>query len=292
MKGGLGILLLGWLMGCRITSAPMERRPFHDGSSGKGPSLLVLGDSISTGVLAVTQLGHTPAPRYSSEFPRWLFGGISRASLHDHFSDMTRSFAATDQLWGLRAAIARKASLPDATHIPVQIQAQFGWKIGDIQQALKKNMASPPQYISLLAGANNFCEGRDPSKFQATYEAVLNQLHNLYPNATVLVGYLPNILSLKAHEHTYSLVLSCKKFQRAFCPALFQPGTSQAFLAFNQAIETAVAKTHIQYPDFVVRTADHLRELPLPEENVAFDCFHPSEAGQRAFATTFVEALP
>src|SRR3989338_3843190 len=94
------ILLL--FFGCRISTTRLARPAFNDGHDGEGPSLAVIGDSISTGVLSDTYFGQSLSISYTTELVRWLFAGYNPVAFQDRFSNLTKSFAATDEEWGLR----------------------------------------------------------------------------------------------------------------------------------------------------------------------------------------------
>ncbi len=296
MRMWLGLFLL---LGCRISSARLERRDFNDGHGGAGPGLAVIGDSISTGVLSDTHFGQSLPLPYTTELLRALFTGFNPVAFQDQFSDLTKSFAATDEDWGLRGYIATKEGFDHASSIPVYMGAKFGGRLVNVSGMLDRlqtqyNQAGKvPEYVSVLVGANDFCESRGPEDFEGEYVSVLGAIMQVHPHATLLVGYIPDVPSLAQHQHRYGPFFSCRTTRRVFCPPLFleENAGSARLAAFNAAIERACEKA-VQKNGFAGRL-ELVRgtQFPLEESDLAFDCFHPSERLQRKLATAMGEGL-
>ncbi len=291
-------LCLFLLIGCRITAPQLEQQDFNDGSGGEGPSLAVIGDSISTGVLSDTRFGRSLSPAYTTEFFRLLLQGFNPKAFQERFSNLTHSFAATDEDWGLRGLIAKKHGFAHATSIPVHIGAKFGGRLINVRGMLKQLQDSyrregkVAEYVSVLLGANDFCENQSPAAFEQTYVEALKAILTLHPRSTVLVGLIPDVASLVQHQHRYSPFFSCNTTRRFFCPPLLGEENAGAarLQAFNVAIEQAcqVVSPHFQS---TLRLVKGTGQFALEESDLAFDCFHPSKQMQQKLAEKMGAAL-
>ena len=287
------------LFGCRVSESRLERQPFQDGQDGPGPSLAVIGDSISTGVLSDTYFGQSLSIAYTTELLRWLFTGFDPIGFQDQFSNLTKSFAATDQDWGLRGYIAKKHGFAHATSIPVYMAAKFGGRLVNVGGMLSRledlyaKIGKVPEYVSFLIGANDFCESKGPDDFEEGYTQVLEAIMEVHPHSTLIIGYVPDVPSLAFHQHRYGPFFSCRTTRQVYCPPLLKEENAGAsrLQAFNAAIERA-SQTAVQHNGFqgIVRLARGT-DFSLEASDLAFDCFHPSEQGQQKFAAAMGEAV-
>jgi lysophospholipase L1-like esterase len=242
MKIWLSLFLL---VSCRVSTTRLERHTFNSGERGEGPSLAVIGDSISTGVLSDTYFGQSLSLPYTTEVVRWLFAGFNPIAFQDQFSNLTKSFAATDEEWGLRGYIARKHGFAHAASVPVYMGAKFGGRLLNVSGMLQQlqdqydQKGKVPEYVSFLVGANDFCESRGPDEFETQYTSVLGAVLQLHPESTVIVGFIPDVSSLARHQHRYGPFFSCRTTRQVFCPPLSKEENAGAsrLQAFNAAIE-------------------------------------------------------
>ncbi|MDQ3230466.1 MAG: GDSL-type esterase/lipase family protein, partial [Pseudobdellovibrionaceae bacterium] len=180
--------------------------------SGRPISMGLIGDSISTGVLADTQLGGSLSESIKSDIIKHVIGGNYDAGLFQkRFSRPDLAAATTDQPWGYRASLAAKHGI-DVSQVKVFSAARFGGRYAHVQSEInllqdlyaRENAGQKPDYVTVLLGGNDFCKGRSVEEFATEAESALKLVLSSHPDSRVLFSLVPPLWKLRNHKHTYS----------------------------------------------------------------------------------------
>jgi len=305
---GLTSLLL---FSCGLTQkndskAPNEEQAFTQGEL--PASISIIGDSISTGVLAETKFGTMPEQSFFRQVMQVWLQGTDDLNPEEEFSRPDLAAATTTAEFGLRAAIAKLEGL-DVQQVEYFSVAQFGAKTTDIdsmlgqlneayQNAERQDYHS--QFVLFMLGANDFCANLDPLEFRINFEDALTKTVQRHQNSTILVAYLPPIYQLPSFEYEYGLkifdsdqldLVTCRDFQENSCQPIFTEDAASRYQAFNDAIREIVAS--YKHADSANRllTTEAMLTWELTEEELSVDCFHPSAQGQVRIGEFFHEAI-
>lgn len=283
---------------CRVNTSAQKKggEVFDTGHNGKGPALAVIGDSISSGVLASTRLGHDIDRQLLNRLTRFYFGPAHQLEkFAGEFSELSLSATTTDRNWGLRAAIARQYKTV-AKEIPVFTAFKWGGKLEHMDGYLDylkeeyRKRGAPANYVMFSVGGNDFCAGKNPEDFAKQYDKKLGQALDLHPKATVLVALLPRFSDITKYEHQYSRALSCEKFRKYYCKVVYFPDAHERSHAFNDVIRRIIYKKRLTYPGRLF-LASKVDQLYISHDDLSFDCFHLSLSGQKKLAEIFTQTL-
>lgn len=143
-----------------------------------------------------------------------------------------------------------------------------GARVEDIRRALELvlDAGAEPHLVTLWTGANDLIAGSDPGEFEEDLEKILESLEE-ETDAFVVIADLPDLTRIPRFVAEPSGTVTRERVD-----------------AFNAAIRR-------QAEDFDVPVAK-LSEVPLTSELTSdVDGFHPSDAGHRAIAETFLSLI-
>ncbi|MFW7379254.1 MAG: SGNH/GDSL hydrolase family protein [Oligoflexus sp.] len=267
----------------------------------------VIGDSISTGVLAETQFAKTPDRNLFVKIIRfWLEDG-DEANLEAEFSRPDLAAATTTEDYGFRTTVANIEGMK-VEDVEYFSAAKFGGKTSDIdsmlenlsQQQAASSQEGGSSYVLFMLGANDFCADRTQEEFSQSLQAALRKTVDRYRQSTILVAYLPPVHQLSQFDHEYTArlpgggdygVVSCRDFQKNSCQAIFADNAEERYQQFNEAIRQGVATVKEENENLQMMTAESMLTWDLKDTELAADCFHPSSAGQRRIGGFFQEDL-
>lgn len=273
--------------------------------------LVVLGDSVASGMFADTTLGAGLSDGQAKNF----------AELYQ----LSQEFPPESEDFYLRAQAV--AAAPEYTafagsqesSFSTRLASRFGDRIGlrsyAISGATAASLASqttelakreaagwkPATFIVLHVGANDFCAKTPLPEFRAAWSARLREIAATEPQALImatLVADVPQILTLADQDavHAGGIDARCSDVRKTLelCAgrADVVPGASAETIAAAQA-ELAAMNAGIQEELAGIRAADaHPGRFAvasygfptLTPDLLAVDCFHPSAAGQKAIA--------
>lgn len=272
------------------TSSEFELQP-----GGSGQTLVVFGDSISTGVLAETTLGEQP----SQDFLRQLIeaassGNFSQDSLQKDFSRPQVAAATTAEDYGVAAAIAAKEGIK-TEEIRILSAAKFGGRLKDVasmRDGLTSSVGDDAvEHVFFMLGSNDFCADSTVEKFSEELRSSLESLSTTFPDAQFIVGYLPPIAQLAQYEYDYGPsiggaqvpITSCEEFRNNTCGRLYTENAAEVVTSFNDSIRT-VAQDVLADRAFL---AEKIINWQIQENELAFDCFHPNRNGQTTLGGFF-----
>lgn len=282
---------------CRI---PIQQKstkfPFDDGREGKGPALAVIGDSLSSGVLASTTLGQTPDRMLFNRLSRFIFGPYHDLEhIQGEFSELAHSATATDQSWGIRAQIAKHHGL-ETKDIPLYYSAQWGGRLMHVDKYLKhleanyRERGKPAEYVVFLIGGNDYCRDVKEEIFDVQYDLKFKRILALHPESTIIVTLLPPITDIIKFNHIYSGVNSCEKFRIQYCKPIFESYGPQRVVHYNESMLRAVNKYRKVFKGKIV-LASLFESAILERDDFSFDCFHLSLKGQKKFGEMYENAF-
>ncbi|MBI2601446.1 MAG: SGNH/GDSL hydrolase family protein [Deltaproteobacteria bacterium] len=282
---------------CRV---PIKQTPekfaFDDGRSGTGPALAVIGDSLSSGVLASTTLGEVPDRMLFNRFSRFIFGAYHDLEhIQGEFSELAHSATATDQSWGIRAQIAKRHGL-ETKDIPLYFSAQWGGRLLHVDKYLKhletnyEARGKAAEYVVFLIGGNDYCRDIKEDIFDKQYDLKLNKILALHPQSTVMVTLLPQLTDIVKYNHIYSSVNSCEKFRMRYCKPIFEAYGPQRVVHYNESIIRAVNKYRRVFKGKIILPSQ-FESMILEKDDLSFDCFHLSLKGQKKVGEMYEEAF-
>lgn len=292
-------LVLGTLIfiACRISlkQNSLRARDVDDGRKGKGPALAVIGDSLSSGVLASTTIGGDIDRGLLNTLMQTLLDSQSLQSVQGQLSELDKSATATDQDWGLRALIARPFNLT-AKDMPLYYAATWGGRTSNVPGYIKHLAdnyvvrGKPAENVVFFIGGNDFCHGDEPEEFQEGFDRSLKSILKLHPKSDVLVAMLPPLSDILKYDFVYSPLISCVKTRSSYCKKIFNPDGSNIVKGYNDVIRRVVNRYRHIY-EGKIYLAGSFESMFLEETDLSFDCFHVSLQGQKKFAQFFEETL-
>ncbi|MCB9228263.1 MAG: SGNH/GDSL hydrolase family protein [Deltaproteobacteria bacterium] len=286
---------------CSLSTRSDSLPEFNDGYGGKGPALLIIGDSLSSGVMASFPIGKSLPRRRMARFSEFFFGSDHSLEASQRiFSEYASSSLMTEAPWGIRHKIAEKYQLSSAD-IPVIRGFKWGARlmnaisfVSDMEQHYP--YPKKAEFIFIWIGGNDFCRDRSPEEFEREYRILLTKTLKIHPDATFFISLLPKFHTILEHSFIYSPALSCVKMRKAFCSPIFRPDARFIIQAYNQAIEKVITeagekqlKESGKHPGLYLISG--MKELSLSQEDLCFDCFHPSIKGHQKFSEIFKQTI-
>jgi lysophospholipase L1-like esterase len=154
-----------------------------------------------------------------------------------------------------------------------------------------------PDYVTLLAGANDACAGDESQMtpttvFRANVDAALATLYQARPDEKVLVASIPNLYRLWQVAHTNSVAQLA--WSTGFCRSMLDNPTSLAGPdeARRRRVQAQVISYNTQLAE-ACRTHPGCRfddnavyDYPFSVTQLSpYDYFHPNPAGQKVLAS-------
>jgi lysophospholipase L1-like esterase len=283
---------------------PQEQIYLHNVTADK-PLLVVYGDSISTGVLANTNLGKNIDNSLLVQLGNYIKAGEFNAiGFQTNLSNQTLAAATTEADYGLRQGIAAKAGLTPA-EIGVVSFAKFGAKSVDIPEMLARwnqeesqTFKRKPDYILVALGGNDFCSDMTVDQISNAFSEHIDAIQQSAPDAQLIISPVPPVHQLAAIDFTYGPAisaisgeeLSCRKFREQACKRIYDPDAAERLAGINQGIQAAFEAQKAKGAK--VSLASGVLNWTIVAEELAFDCFHPSQTGQATLGGYWKEALP
>lgn len=273
-------------------------------SETKPNRLVVLGDSITVGVLANTNLGDGDAiTALLEKNVKNIAAALTKdvAISQEELDEIGNEKNAHPELTALQGS--EEWALPAQLGIEkkdVIAFAKNGSKLSQIadlhlpkiNEALKaSNNKNPVTHVAMMLGANDFCSGISAEEFRKNASKSLNTLVGEFPDSKILVAFLPPFdkLSTFKYEYIAKPKVSCEVFQNHYC-ARMKKGDPEEFKSFNKVLKEEVAKISATTKANIV-TVDATESLAVTSEKMAVDCFHPNVEGQKLIADAFKAVL-
>jgi lysophospholipase L1-like esterase len=268
------------------------------------PLLVVYGDSISTGVLASTSLGENIDNSLLQQLGNYLKDGQYNANgFQSNLANQPLAAATTDGDYGLRSGIAAKAGVTPAD-VGVVSFAKFGAKAVDIPEMLARwnqeeanTIKRKPDYILVALGGNDFCSDMSVEDISRTFAEQIDAVQKSAPDAQLIISPAPPVYQLATLDFTYGPAisqitgeeLSCKKFREQACKRIYEPDAQARLEGINQGIQAAFEAEKAKGAK--VSMAAGVLDWQITKEELAFDCFHPSQKGQTTLGGYWKQAL-
>lgn len=268
------------------------------------PLLVVYGDSISTGVLANTSLGQNIDNSLLTQLGNYIKAGEYNANgFQTNLANQPLAAATTDADYGLRSAIAAKTGVT-ASEVGVVSFAKFGAKAVDIPEMLARwnqeeanTIKRKPDYILVALGGNDFCSDMTVEDISRTFNEQIDAIQKSAPDAQLIISPAPPVQQLAGIDFTYGPAisqitgeeLSCKKFREQACKRVYEPDAAARLEGINQGIQAAFDAQKAKGAK--VSLASGVLEWKIVAEELAFDCFHPSQKGQATLGGYWKQAL-
>jgi lysophospholipase L1-like esterase len=268
------------------------------------PLLVVYGDSISTGVLANTSLGQNIDNSLLQQLGNYLKAGEYNANgFQSNLANQPLAAATTDGDYGLRSGIAAKAGVTPA-EVGVVSFAKFGAKAVGIPEMLARwnqeeanTIKRKPDYILVALGGNDFCSDMTVEDISRTFGEQIDAIQKSAPDAQLIISPAPPVYQLAAIDFTYGPAisqitgeeLSCKKFREQACKRVYEPDAQARLEGINQGIQAAFDAQKAKGAK--VSLAAGVLEWKIAKDELAFDCFHPSQKGQATLGGYWKQAL-
>ncbi|HET9240360.1 MAG TPA: SGNH/GDSL hydrolase family protein [Oligoflexus sp.] len=268
------------------------------------PLLVVYGDSISTGVLANTSLGQNIDNSLLQQIGNYLKAGQYNANgFQSNLANQPLAAATTDGDYGLRSGIAAKAGVAPAD-VGVVSFAKFGAKAVDIPEMLARwnqeeanTIKRKPDYILVALGGNDFCSDMPVEDISRTFAEQIDAIQKSAPDAQLIISPAPPVYQLAAIDFTYGPAisqitgeeLSCKKFREQACKRVYEADAQARLEGINQGIQAAFEAEKAKGAK--VSLAAGVLDWTITKEELAFDCFHPSQKGQATLGAYWKQAL-
>lgn len=267
--------------------------------------LAVFGDSISTGVLANTALGASPDRGFLGQIWRFLSAGeFDDEAFQKELSRPELASSTTDKGYGLRAHLAEKYA-SEVEEVEVISLAQFGARVDripnmltELEEALLANgVEKTVSHILIMLGGNDFCADITAAEFKERITENVELIYQSYPDANYILTSIPPVYRLASIEHTYTVNIpligeqsvSCREMRDRFCPRLYGEDAEERLFELNEGIRAA--KDFLTDKSAQLVFVESLESWEIEEKDLAFDCFHPSAAGQESIGAFFKEAL-
>jgi lysophospholipase L1-like esterase len=155
-----------------------------------------------------------------------------------------------------------------------------------------------PDYVTLLVGANDICadqpqDMKNASHFHSNVEAIVDSVLARSPRSKVLISALPDIEKLRnVAKNASTLGGRCEGLWKTIqlCPTLttLNDPTARKQVAdrvreFNEVLSDVTSRGQERHGDRV-RFAKDIHSIPFSPNDLALDCFHPSDVGQNKLA--------
>jgi lysophospholipase L1-like esterase len=268
------------------------------------PLLVVYGDSISTGVLANTNLGQNIDNQLLLQLGNYIKAGQYNANgFQTNLANQPLAAATTDSDYGLRSAIAAKTGV-SAADVGVVSFAKFGAKAVDIPEMLARwnqeeaaTIKRKPDYILVALGGNDFCSDMTVEDISRTFNEQVAAIQQSAPDAQLILSPAPPVQQLAGIDFTYGPAisqitgeeLSCRKFREQACRRIYEPDAEARLNGINQGIQAAFEAQKAKGAK--VSLATGVFEWKIAADELAFDCFHPSQKGQATLGGYWKQAL-
>lgn len=284
-------------------AAPQDQFFSQDVQAGK-PFVLVYGDSISTGVLANTELGANIDNGLALQLGNYVKGGTYNAvNFQSDLANQDLAAATTDQAYGLRASAASRLGVT-AKDVGVVSLAKFGGRSQDMSAMLARwqaeessNIKSKPNYVLVMLGGNDFCSDNSVDAISQNFNEEINAVYTNTPDSIFIIAPSPPASRIAAIDFTYGPALtaisgeelSCKKFRDQSCKNVYLPDAQARLDGINAGIKAA-------YDSIVAKGAkavfvQGIADWDIQAGDLSFDCFHPSKAGQEKIGGFIQDAL-
>ncbi len=273
---------------------------YENGSIDNGPFLAVLGDSISTGVLANTQLGKSVSPSLWVQVLRLALSDWNDpAEIHNALSNPKLAAATTTLTFGLRKSLQERFQIPP---LGVVSLAKFGAKATAIPSMLERLAQveaghKPADFIFVMMGGNDFCSSQTTEEFSIHYRDALNLVRSTHPQATVVVAPLPPVHQLATVDYQFSPerdgaprgALTCRIFRDRYCKRVYEADAAAREQAFNKIVEDTTVE--LSLPTHKIIFAREMMDWQIQADEIAVDCFHPSAKGQEVIGGYLKQAV-
>lgn len=270
------------------------------------PLLVVYGDSLSTGVLANTQLGVNPDNSLSLQLVDYVKQQEYNAvGFQSNLANLNLAASSTVEPYGIRASVAAESGVT-APEVGLISFAKFGAKARDLPAMFNRwklenqnTITKKPEYIFIMLGGNDFCSDFTVEEILKDYTEQTNAIHQDAPDAQIIIAPSPPIDQLPAIDFTYGPALqgvigeelTCRKFRDNLCAKvnLDAQTVTTRIKAINTGIQAqanalAAAGAKVVFVDGIL-------SWQIKPEELAVDCFHPSQAGQVAIGNYVKAAL-
>lgn len=270
------------------------------------PLLVVYGDSISTGVLANTTLGQNPDNSLALSLVDYVKEQeYNAAGFQENLSNLDLAVSSTTEPYGIRASLATLTGIT-APEIGLMSFAKFGAKARDLPAMFNRwktenqnTIQKKPDYILVMLGGNDFCSDFTVEEILRDYTEQTNAIHADAPDAQMIIVPAPPADQVSALDHTYGAALTsvigeeftCKKFRDSLCKQVNgDPAAVKARVAaINTGIQTQASALSAAGAN--VTFVDGMLNWQIKAEDLAVDCFHPSQAGQAMIGSFIQSAL-
>ncbi|SME95753.1 SGNH/GDSL hydrolase family protein [Pseudobacteriovorax antillogorgiicola] len=275
------------------SNPPQEQQSFDQN---KEVVLTVYGDSISTGVLASTELGEQPGLELFENFTDVISSeGFTQLDLQKSFARSDVAASTSTESYGIPALVAEREGL-SSSDVGVVSAAKFGGRLKDVDQMVEKVSQElgdkKSNYVFFMLGGNDFCADLTQDEFRTQYSEKLKLVKsNHSSDSQYLVGYVPPVYKILSYTYEYGPEIggvdtdlaSCEDFRKNTCEPLFRDDAQSRVEGFNQTIAELV-------PEILgdsVTLAEGIRTWGIAETELAFDCFHPNKNGQETLGSFF-----
>jgi len=166
--------------------------------------------------------------------------------------------------------------------------AVSGAKMDDLNKQAQNAIAQNVEYVTILMGSNDACTSSLESMtnlktFENQFIEAMDNLTQELPNAIIYVLGLPDIYQLCDIGKQKGCDWMWSKFN--ICQSLFSNSNSeqdrqvfrQRVIDYNKVLKNITEEYKQVY-------TDNLFESQITEEDISFDCFHPSLVGQQHIA--------
>jgi len=230
-------------------------------------------------------------------------GSYNATGFQSDLANQDLAAATTDKDYGIRQAIAAQASVA-AADVGVVSLARFGAKSADIPQMIARwqteeadSIKRKPDYILVALGGNDFCSDTSVEIISETMKREMEAIYQTAPDARMIIAPSPPVSQLAAIDFTYGPTvsqitgeeLSCRKFREQFCKNVYAPDAEARLQGINQGIQAAFQ--NLKDKGAKVSFASGVLQWKILADELAFDCFHPSQKGQSTLGSYFKAAL-
>ncbi len=269
--------------------------------------MVILGDSIATGVLGGTQMGQDFPDAYLKYVVGYMTGGLAGAQLDlkamgesekSVYSPFTGS-----QISGSLGA--RLASITQGfSYLNTAVPGASSW---DITPQLNSAIQAGHNFDFTVMefGHNDFC---NPSGsidiFSRYYAQHLSRILGINPRARILFVPLlniPNLYQTAPNSNTATRLAFTFPLAKATCQQMRDEienacptfgARASNFGAWSNVVTQTAASFQKLYPEARLVVATDLgKENLVSSEEIAMDCFHPNKAGYQTLATGVWNAI-
>ncbi len=284
--------------------------------------MVVLGDSISTGVFADSSVEgevsgtfldslHGLVPDIGSVLSLFTSSdqGFSVQTLQDNFSRPDLIAWTGDSSWSHETRLRANGHDVEALNLAVvgdRIQ-DAGAQLDRLDQTYSQGSFEKANYFVLQFGANDFCGGTNTDSFRQSLTTTLDRIKDTHPDAVTLVlgvpaidkvfaitsgGTNPATISRESVIAKWSVPsilatdigVDCSMLRQSFefCPIIEQTNQSSAQATIDE-MNQIVAEV-IDSRSEVVHFEGFSDPDFISKENLGVDCFHPNQNAQKIMA--------